>query len=81
MTPIPLGELLRGYTRILVLALAATGVGWGTLTLLPPLPAVLGLGIVILVVPAVYLVAAAVVRPVREDLRQMVDIARLAAKR
>jgi PST family polysaccharide transporter len=80
MTPIPLGELLLGYTRILVLAVVATGAGWGTLALLPALPAVLALGLVVLVVLAVYLLAA-VLGPVREDLRQMAAIVRLAAKR
>lgn len=81
LTPIPLGELLRGYTRILLLAAVATGVGWGALGLLPGLAPALGVGVVVVVVPAVYLLAAAVLRPIRDDLAQMVAVLRLAATR
>lgn len=80
LTPIPVGELLRGYTRILLLALAAAGAGWAAVHF-AALPSVPGILLAVAVVAAVYGLAALVVRGVREDVRQLAGIAKLAASR
>jgi O-antigen/teichoic acid export membrane protein len=80
LTPIPVAELLRGYTRILVIALAAAGAGWAAVDLVAA-PAGAGIALGAGVVLAGYGLAAAVSRAVRDDLRQVRETVRLAAGR
>jgi PST family polysaccharide transporter len=81
MAPIPLRELLAGYARILLMALAATGAGFGVVTWLGGVTPVLAIAAATLAVAGTYLLVAAVLPPIRRDLAQVLGTARLALRR
>jgi mannosyltransferase len=73
-TFIPLRELLRGYLRVLAIAVLAAGSAYASLRALPELNSVLAVLLAVLIVPAVYLVTAAVIPAIRTDLTLLFEV-------
>ena len=81
MAPIPVRELIVGYVRILLMALAGTGAGFGVVTLLGDVTPVLSIAAAALAVAGTYLLVGAVLPPIRRDLAEVLGTARLALRR
>jgi O-antigen/teichoic acid export membrane protein len=80
MAPIPVRELIAGYVRILLMAVAAAGAGFGVVTWLGDVTPVLAIAAATLAVAGTYLLAA-VLPPIRRDLADVLGTARLALRR
>ena len=81
MAPIPVRELLAGYARILLMALAAAGAGFGVVTWLGDVTPVLAIAAATLAVAGTYLLVGAVLPPIRRDLAEVLGTVRLALHR
>jgi PST family polysaccharide transporter len=73
-TFIPLRELLLGYLRVLAVAVLAAGTAYASLRALPELNSLLAVLLAALVVPAVYLVTAALIPSIRSDLTLLFEV-------